>query len=483
MTDAHGRPERSIAWRAIAVGLGAAVIVRLVESFLAADGPLAGRFLAASAPAVWLGPLAAGLIAAFGYLWGRPRPAVADAAAVLPLTPEPSSTRTRAILETRKESDAGEIIIETQKLEASGALVGGITHDFNNLLATIMGNVSLAQLHADDEGELAPILADLEKAALKARKLTRQLQALAGNGPPSRRKVPAGNLVTDSAELALHGSNISCHYSVSDGLWPVEVEESLMRQALSNIVMNARESSPEGGRIHIDVDNLHVALQGRLPVGEGNWCRIVVRDRGHGIPRENIVRIFDPNFTTKEKGSGLGLPAAWTILRRHGGHIEVDSTPGEGTAVTIYLPASPGVDARPPVVTSPVPGGRMKILVMDDDDLIRKVLGKLLDNFGYAVEFAGRGEDAVELWRRAIEAGSPFDVAILDLTVAGGMGARSTLEELRRIDPGVRAIVTSGYGTDPIMQTPKSFGFRGSIPKPYRAEDLQSVLGAALKKE
>jgi len=479
MDDAH-RSSARITGRALLTGAGVLVLVRAAGTLVAGGGPFWTSFLAAGAPARWLPAAVAGLLAAAVYIVGRHRAFAAAAREILPAQPTAPTAGTRAVLENR--SGADEVIIETQKLEASGALVRGITHDFNNILATMMGNISLAQLHVGDE-EIGTILADLEKAALGARKLTRQLQALAGDGPPARRKVPAGNLATDSAELALHGSNISCRYNVPDGLWPVEVEESLMRQAISNIVMNAREASPEGGRIYVEVENLHVALQGRLPVGEGNWCRIVIRDRGRGIPREEIGRIFDPNFTTKKKGSGLGLPAAWSIIRRHDGHIEIDSTPGEGTTVTVYLPAAPGTAAVRPAPPPPKPAGRVKILVMDDDELIRKVLGKLLDNFGYAVEFAGKGEDAVELWRKARETDAPFDIAILDLTVAGGMGARSTLEELRRVDPTARAIVSSGYATDPIMRTPKTFGFHGAIAKPYRAEDLQSVLANAMKKD
>jgi signal transduction histidine kinase/FixJ family two-component response regulator len=376
-----------------------------------------------------------------------------------------------------------EDMLNLKKQEAIGILAGGIAHDFNNLLTAIIGNISFAKMFVPPEDRVFDRLEAAEKAALQAKDLTYQLLVFAKGGETHKKTVSPGPLIRDSADFAASGSNVRCEVSVPDGLSPVEVDTSQLRQVVLNLMTNAREAMPEGGTVTITADNVTLGPGELFPLKEGAYVKISISDHGSGIPAEYLGRIFDPYFSTKEmsarKGTGFGLAVCYSIIRNHGGHIIVESELGKGTVFHIYLPAS----TRPPaaeVVRREMPlVGTGKVLIMDDEEVIRLVSGNMLDHMGFRVSLARNGEEAIEAYRKAMKKGEPFDVVILDLTVRGGMGGEETVAQLYGIDPGVKAIVSSGYPRDPVMRDFAKHGFSAALPKPYKIEELFDALQSA----
>jgi CheY-like chemotaxis protein len=280
----------------------------------------------------------------------------------------------------------------------------------------------------------------------------------------------------------LRGSNAACDLTVQEGLWDVQVDEGQFARVLHNVVLNAVQSMPEGGRVRVVGEN--VVLPGAVPVPlpDGSYVRISVADEGCGIPARHLVRIFDPFFTTKQTGSGLGLAASHSIIKNHGGHIIVESEPGQGSTFRIFLPASPeGAPYRKPVSAASRAALHKKILVMDDEPAVRKMLLAMLQHLGCTVEVVADGAEAVRAYEREKAAGTPFDLVILDLTVPGAMGGRDALRALRTIDPNVRAVVASGYSADTTMARFRQEGFVGCLTKPFTLEELRHSLDAALR--
>jgi two-component system cell cycle sensor histidine kinase/response regulator CckA len=372
-------------------------------------------------------------------------------------------------------------ILKAQKLESVGLLAGGIAHDFNNLLTAIVGNISIAKDLAPAGSALLEPLADAEAASSRAQELTRHLLTFAKGGAPVKKAVAVGDLVASCSRLALSGSKAACEIDVPEDLWPIDADEAQVSQVLSNLVLNADQAMPDGGRIAIRCRN--VLAEPRAPghlSARGRYVEVSVRDGGLGIDGEDLGRIFDPFFTRKEKGRGLGLSTAYSIVKQHGGSISVDSSPGAGSTFTVLLPASDSpAEARPPG-ERPVVGGKGRILVMDDEEAIQRLLRRMLARLGYDAECVSDGVGATELYARELRAGRRFDAVIMDLTVPGGMGGRDAVRGLLEIDPQVKAIVSSGYSNDPIMSEFRSFGFAGVIGKPYEIEDLGEALRATL---
>jgi PAS domain S-box-containing protein len=370
-------------------------------------------------------------------------------------------------------------VFRTQKLESVGVLAGGIAHDFNNLLTAIMGNISIAQLDVPAGSPLAEALADAEKASLQARDLTQQLLTFSRGGAPVKQKISVGDVLTGETQFTLRGTNVRPAFSIAADLWAIEADRGQLAQVFHNLGINACQAMPEGGVLRVEAANAVLDGTSDLPLPPGAYVRIVVTDGGVGIPAQNLQKIFDPFFTTKSKGTGLGLAIVHSVVRNHGGHIGVASEPGAGAAFTIHLPACPG---PPAAATAAVPAsaGQGRILVMDDEPVVRQVAARILAAVGYEVETVPHGEAAVVAYREARDAGRPFDAVILDLTVPGGMGGAEAVRQLAAIDPAVRAIVSSGYSRDPVMSDYRGHGFCNVIAKPYQVKDVSRILGEVL---
>ncbi len=372
---------------------------------------------------------------------------------------------------------------KASKLESIGVLAGAIAHDFNNMLTAIMGNISLARLYAEQNTEIHTRLGDAENAIMWAKDLTQQLLTFAKGGTPVRKTCDRlDRLVRESAEFAARGSHLRCTFELDEAPWAVEIDEGQIRQVVHNLVINAQQATPIDGEIRIKVSN---ALLGdaRILLPPGRYVKITCEDHGIGIAPEHLAKIFDPYFTTKQKGSGLGLATAYSIVKKHDGLITVESEVGRGTAFHVYLPAADAEPRSEPVPASPPARGQGKILVMDDEARIREMLGRMLGHFGYDLAFAKDGAEAIAQYEEAKRRGTPFDVIIMDLIVPGGMGGKEAIRKLHEIDPSACAIVSSGYSNDPIMADYQSFGFCDAVAKPYRHEELRRVLHRVMSRK
>ena len=363
----------------------------------------------------------------------------------------------------------------TQKLESVGLLAGGIAHDFNNLLTGILGNIHLARLKSPDS-EIDQLLQATENASERAQDLTRQLLTFSKGGAPVKETASIVEIVRDVTGFMLRGSKTGFEVEVNEPVSAVEVDPGQFSQVLQNLVLNSDQAMPDGGIIRISVSDYIVDDRVPVPLPLGKYVRIVIEDQGIGIAREYLSRIFDPYFSTKKKGSGLGLATCYSIIRNHNGLITVDSEPGSGTTMTIYIPASKAKLEKKDGPLGSVTHGSGKILVMDDDEIVRKVAVQMLSHLGYEITESEDGREAVEKYTTAMQNGEPFDAVILDLTVPGGMGGMDTMKELLEIDPAVKAIVSSGYSNDPIMAEFSRYGFSGVVPKPYSMDKLSTTI-------
>ncbi len=370
-----------------------------------------------------------------------------------------------------------EEIQKASTLESIGVLAGGIAHDFNNILMAILGNIALARIELPPDSPAAARLEEAEKASHRAKSLTQQLLTFSRGGAPIRNPASADELIRETAAFALRGSNVRCAFDVAPDLWPVLVDEGQVSQVINNIIINADQAMPGGGSIEVRAENVAVKRGEEPPLDEGDFVRISIRDHGIGISREDLARIFNPFFTTKQNGTGLGLTTAYSIIRRHDGIIRASSEIGAGTTVSIYLPASRKAQRTMPRRAKPRPSGRGKVLVMDDEEVLRDVAVDLLEAMGYAGVAVKDGAEALAAYRAAMDAGDPFDVVIMDLTVPGGMGGKEAVGKLLEIDPAAKAVVSSGYSNDPVMSDFRRYGFCGVIAKPYRIQELGAVLG------
>ncbi len=371
----------------------------------------------------------------------------------------------------------------TAKLEAVGVLAGGLAHDFNNLLGGLFGHIYLAREMLDQPTSATEHLSRALEIFNRAKGLTQQLLTFAKGGVPVKKVTSLKKLLRDASQFVLSGSNVRAHLSIPDDLWLCEVDENQIGQLFDNLLINAMQAMPAGGHVTIQVENVH--RTGVIPAAlpKSDYVKIAIRDHGIGIPKDHLAKIFEPFFTTKQKGSGLGLATAWAIAKKHNGHIEVESKLGQGTTFYVYLPASPHTTLTPMETPLAATKGQGHILVMDDEDAIKAVLGKVLTRQGYTTGFASNGAEAVTVFREAYATDTPFDAVILDLTIPGGVGGKEIVKELLAIDPFVKAIASSGYSDDPVMAQPHDYGFKGVIAKPYTPAELGEVLRKVLKGE
>ena len=376
-----------------------------------------------------------------------------------------------------------EELARRQKLESLGVLAGGIAHDFNNLLVGILGNIGLARAEVEPCGAAQNFLRDAEQAVGRARGLTQQLLTFAKGGAPITALANVGAVAQEAARFATRGSKVTCAYAIPPDLWPAEIDSDQIAQAINNLVINAVQAMPQGGTIEVRCANLRVEPgETTAPVPPGDYVCLTFADQGAGVPAADREKIFDPYFTTKEKGNGLGLTSVYSIVRRHGGNITLKSAPDQGAAFTLYLPANPDGLPAQPTEEHVVKHGSGRILIMDDDAMVRKVAAAMLGRLGYDVHAVENGPETLAAYRQASAAGAPFAAVILDLTIPGGQGGAEVLAELRQLDPNVRAIVSSGYCNDPVMANFEQHGFKGVAPKPYQmtsmSQTLEQVLGA-----
>jgi len=375
----------------------------------------------------------------------------------------------------------------TARLESLGVLAGGIAHDFNNLLTVVIGNVSLAMLDEKLTDATRESLQEIERAALRACDLTQQLLTFAKGGNPVRAPAALAEIVRQAAGSALHGSSVRCEFDVQPGLWDANVDKGQITQAIQNLALNAIEAMPHGGVIQISLANVEIAPGTNSALAPGRHVRVVIADTGMGIKPEILPRIFDPYFSTKKVGGGLGLATVYSIVKRHDGRIEAESVPGHGASFTLWLPACetaprlppPPIPATAPAVLSMRPA---RVLLMDDEEGVRTLGVTLLQRMGLKPTAFNDGDAALKAFGAAREAGQPFDLVILDLTIPGGMGGREVMGELRKLDPLVPAIVSSGYSNDPVLADFASYGFQAVVPKPYEIGLLTETVRRLLAK-
>ena len=380
-------------------------------------------------------------------------------------------------VKVRKEEE----MVKWQKLDSLGTLAGGIAHDFNNFLAAILGNISLAKQILDPASKAVARLEAAERASDRATELARKLLVFSKGGNPVRERISLESVVRDSALLSVHGTRVRSEFAIAEDLWETDADSGQIAQATSNLVINAVQAMPGGGTVRIRGENVVIGQGEMAYVNPGPYVKIEVTDTGVGIPEKNLKRIFDPYFTTRENGAGLGLTTSYHIMKSHGGNLFVESEQGVGTTASLYLPAS--TECMPRVVKAerePAPDGKWRVLVMDDEDLVRDMEIGMLEHLGCEARGARDGSEAIGMYRDAAMGGTPFDLVVMDLTVPGKMGGKEACARLLELYPDARVIVCSGYSSDPVLSDHSAHGFRGMLGKPFLLEALKQVLERAL---
>ncbi len=386
----------------------------------------------------------------------------------------------RNVAHEREIEDARQ---RADKLESIGILAGGIAHDFNNYLTGIIGNISLARLDLAGTGnsEIVSLLVDAEKCSQMAKRLTGQLLTFSKGGEPVRERVDLAKLLRLTAGFCLTGSPVELKLELPDDLWPADVDEGQINQLIDNLVINAKQAMPEGGCLTVTADNVQLGQEEIDDCPAGRYVRIRFADTGPGIAPHYRAKVFDPYFTTKQNGSGIGLTSCYSIAKRHNGYISVDSILGKGTIFTVYLPATESMDDTAPAPEPPDSNrAQVRILLMDDKEFVREICRRQLESLGHDVTCVASGEEAIDVYMQARDEQRPFDLLIFDLTIPGGMGGVRTLAKLKKMDANVRAIAASGYSNDPVMADPEAYGFIKSLYKPFSLDTLASVLASVL---
>ncbi|NNL41182.1 MAG: response regulator [Desulfobacterales bacterium] len=379
-----------------------------------------------------------------------------------------------------------------RNLESIAALSGGIAHDYNNLLTVIIGNISLIQSYIEPDDMISGLLEEALEASMTAKSLTQKLITFSKGGRPIMETASISPVIKSTTEFSLSGSNIKCEFSIPDDLWLVQIDKTQIGHVIHNLVMNAREAMPEGGIITVAAQNVNItdktpALGTRLKIG--HYVKISITDQGMGISKEILNKIFDPYFSTKDlgtqKGMGLGLSICHSIIKKHNGDITAESGTETGASLQFYLPATEETIVTHKSLEDPenakIVLGKGRILVMDDEKMVTKITGHILNRLGYDPSFAENGAQAIDMYEKAMESPNPFDAVILDLTVRGGMGGKEAIKRLIEIDPKIIAIVSSGYSNSPVMTSYKDYGFMGVIAKPYNINELSKKLNEVLK--
>jgi len=407
--------------------------------------------------------------------------------ATLPGTDGSAGGIVGVIIDIGEQRRMEEDILKAKNLQSLGTLAGGIAHDFNNLLMAIVGNLSLAKMNSPENARLMDYLNEAERIAFLGKSLTQQLLTFSRGGNPVRTIIQPGVLVSSAAARVLRGFPVECVYDIPPDILPIEADEDQIRQVVENILRNAMEAMPSGGKITIAVRNVRISPEDRLPLMEEDYVRISITDEGKGILEEDIPKIFDPYYTTKgmgsEKGVGLGLAICFAIVRKHNGSISVESVQDRGSVFHVNLPAYKHEISREAASTrKPARHDEGRVLLLDDEELVLEIGKELLEYLGYSVTTVQNGEEAVVLYKQAMELKGPFDAVILDLAIPGSLGGKEVMRELMRIDPDVKAIISSGYLTDPIVADYREYGFADVLTKPYDSNELDQKLKKVIGK-
>ena len=385
--------------------------------------------------------------------------------------------------DVENERLAEEARLRIDKLESLGILAGGIAHDFNNYLTSILGNISLARITLEKDGtpgRVTEMLRDAEESSGRAKGLTDQLLTFAKGGVPVKSVLQLAELIRNCVEFSLSGSPVRVEMNVDDDLWPVEADAGQLGRVLDNLTINAKQAMPGGGTLLVTAKNILLDPINAAQLPPGRYVSVEMTDDGVGIHPKFLNRIFDPYFTTKQKGSGLGLATVFSIVSSHDGAVLVDSTLGKGTSFTVLLPASTASFPQTATSLEDMQDVCGRVLVMDDQQSVLRTATRMLKMMGHTVVCVEDGNKAVAACREALGAGEPFDVVILDLTVPGGMGGVETLNALHQFWPDVRAIASSGYSKDAVMANHSSYGFRGALQKPYTISELARCVTTVL---
>ena len=362
------------------------------------------------------------------------------------------------------------------KMESVALIAGGIASRFNTLLTHILGNINVIMNEIEPETQIYHLLNETDKSVERTRELARQLMAFSHSGSPIKKTATVANLLKDTADFVLSGSNVFCNFFINESLHKADIDEGLFSQAVSNVLINASQAMPKGGIIDVRARNVRLDENEVSGLPEGDYIRISIEDHGHGIATADLTRIFDPYFTTRQGRLGLGLSIAYSIIHGHGGSITVDSQPGKGSTFHIYLPAATGTETRKESARKPASHG-IKMLIVDDEVVIRNAGGRLLNKLGYErVEFAASGLEALSKYKESLDSGSPFEIVILELSLPGSPGGREVIKALLKIDPGANIMVSGGYFDDPILSDLNRYGVKGVLAKPFKLEELKLML-------
>ncbi len=386
---------------------------------------------------------------------------------------------------TRNVSNRVKIEKELQnieKLKSVGLLAGGIAHDFNNILTGVYGNISLALNTLPKDTREYKYLTEANGSMNRAIRLTKQLLIFAKGGEPIKENIRISSLIKNVVKFDLSGSSILPIFRKEENLWITDADKGQIQQVFSNLTVNARHAMPNGGHIYVNLTNEKINHHSVLR--KGNYIKIIFKDEGFGIESENLDRIFEPYFTTKAEGSGLGLSTVYSIIAKHDGFVKVSSKKNKGTTFAIFLPASTKIENRTPDKDSPVSKfiskKKYRILVMDDEQIICDLLTEMLELLGYESDFANEGNETIKKYRNSLQTNNPYDIMIMDLTIPGGKGGLETVKEILQLNPDAKVIVSSGYGHGKIMSDYKEYGFIDIAPKPYTIDNLQEILHRVL---
>jgi PAS domain S-box-containing protein len=384
---------------------------------------------------------------------------------------------THTDLTDRKQMEAE--LLRAHTLESLGVLAGGIAHDFNNLMAIVQGYIDLVLSDLPFDHVARQRLLTAMRSVEQTKELSNRLITFACGGTPHREIRDVSEIIRDAVHRTVKEAEVRVKFDFMKNLWSVEVDEQQIKQCFYNLATNAVEALPEGGNLTIQAENARISAGEVLDLSDGSYLKITFADDGIGIPDESLSNIFDPYFTTKKtvsrKGLGLGLAVCYSVLKRHGGHITVKSQPGKGTSFFLYLPArmepAKGKEVRKSAST-----GTARVLIMDDEPHIREIERAYLERMGYEVTDVSDGQEAIDVYKKALDSAAPFDLVVLDLTVLHGLGGLSAMERLLKIDPSIRAIIASGYVDDPGIENYADYGFQGALKKPFKGEELKSLV-------